>query len=138
MFLLHWPLRMAAGNCSSVLMWKTEATAKHNFASTLPANIKKHSKPVARLCPCHIDSRSRPCRHRCAGSRLPQLAPETRGGSKAAGPWSHLSPSFPVSPRSVFCAAALPPSVQIFLKPPKQTSVRTCAPQHTCTEVSQV
>lgn len=32
-------------------MWKTAATVQRNFASPLPANIKKeHSKPVACLC----------------------------------------------------------------------------------------
>lgn len=52
-FLLHWPLLMAAGCSSSVLMWKAAARVQQNFCFFPPQHKKKKKtqyKPVACLC----------------------------------------------------------------------------------------
>lgn len=117
---------MAAGNGSSVPIWKAAATAPPHFAYGLPKRAREACGPA--LCrPGHVDSRS----------RLPQLAPETQE-LKRGGAEEPLVSASPLGAPSVPLLCHHSSIYLIFRKPPEQTSVLTCAHQHTCTKVIQV
>lgn len=139
-FLLDWPLLMAPGYSSSVLMWKAAATVRHNSCPLRPSHIKNRESlwPVFALslsCWLSLPPLQPAARrhHRWESARLPQLGFCRRRESGGAGWRSNFSfsPSFtlilpPTPPRSIFCITALPPLIHQRKSPANFLNKQVC------------
>lgn len=149
-FLLDWPLLMAPGYSSSVLMWKAAATVEHDSCPLRPSHIKNRGSlwPVFALslsCWLSLFSLpsllSSPPHAATIAERAPDCpswvfvdAGSWAGRDGGATSLSHrLSFSPPPTPKHLLhhCSATINSSAQISCKLPKQTSVATSAPQCT-------
>lgn len=144
-FLLDWPLLMAPGYSSSVLMWKAAATVQHNSCPLCPSHIKNRESlwPVFALSlSCWLSLLSLPSLLSSPphAATIAERAPDcpswvfVDAGSRAgrdggASSLSHrLSLSLPPTPppRSIFCITALPPLIHQRKSPANFLNKQVC------------